>query len=169
MNVVSLPHQTSDDLSKSANVIPNNNNTSMSRTIIQQPSSSNPHPVRFNQELLHNFGINMPTSRQPDGRELPISSSSISTSLIPLPSSLSNNLGINNIHHVNQASITPTRIGTYPMNQSSLNNNYISSQTNFDNHHHLHRIKYRRKDKFQSMNSKIGFLENYDEKILSIS
>ncbi|CAF3790913.1 unnamed protein product [Rotaria sp. Silwood1] len=131
LTVGSSTHQTSDNLSNN-----NNNNISISRNI-QQQNSSNQHPVRFNQELLHNFGINIPTSRQSEIREHSLSSS-ISSSLIPIPSSLSNNLGINNIQHMNQASIIPTMIGTYPIHSSSLNNNYISSQTNFDNHSHNH-------------------------------
>ncbi len=106
LTVVQSPHQTSDDLSLSTT----------SRNII-------PHSVRFNQELLNNFNINIPISRQ---TELPSSPNS-TTSLIPLPSPLTNNLGVN-IHHMNQASITPTMIGTYPTHQSSSHNNY-------DNHH----------------------------------
>ncbi|CAF0790054.1 unnamed protein product [Rotaria sordida] len=132
-------HQTSDDLSISTNSLSNNNNNnniSISRNIIQQQNSSNQHSVRFNQELLHNFGINIPTSRQSEIRE-----HSLSSSLIPLPSSLSNNLGINNLQHMNQASVTPTMIGTHPIHQSPLNNNYIFSQTNFDNHHQHHHHK----------------------------
>ena len=56
------------------------------------------------------------------------SSNSISTtSLIPLPTPIPNNLGVN-MHHMNQASITPTMIGTYPPHQPS-------PHSNFDNHH----------------------------------
>ncbi|CAF3886677.1 unnamed protein product [Rotaria sp. Silwood2] len=132
----SSSHQTSDDLSISTNSLSNsNNNIAISRNIIQQQNPSSQHPVRFNQELLHNFGINIPTSRQPETREHSLSPS-ISSSLIPIPSSLSNTLGINNIQHMNHPSITPTMIGTYPIHESSLNNNYISSQTNFDNYNH---------------------------------
>lgn len=46
------------------------------------------------------------------------------TSLIPLPSPLSHNLGVN-LHSTNQPSLTPTVIGTYP-----------TSYPHFDNHHH---------------------------------
>lgn len=60
------------------------------------------HPVRFNQELLDNFGITIPITKQ-----------SGITELIPLPSPLTNNLGVN-IHSINnQPSLTPTIIGTY--------------------------------------------------------
>ncbi|CAF4181466.1 unnamed protein product, partial [Rotaria magnacalcarata] len=105
MPVVQSSHQTSNDLSVSMN----NMQTSRS-IIIPQQNLSNQYPVRFNQELLHNFGINIPTSRQAEAKEASLSPS-ISTSLVPLPTSLSNNLGINNIHHMNQPSITPTIIG----------------------------------------------------------
>jgi hypothetical protein len=88
--------------------------TSESHNIIPQ------HPVRFNHELLDNFGITIPLSKQsitPDHQS--------TTSLIPLPSPLPNNLGINH-HPINQPSLTPTMIGTYP----------TSSYNNFDHHHH---------------------------------
>ncbi len=67
--------------------------------------STSQHPVRFNQELLDNFGITIPISKQTEFQS--------TTSLIPLPSPLSNNLGVN-IHSINnQPSLTPTMIGTY--------------------------------------------------------
>lgn len=100
---------------------PPSNDLSTSRNIIQQQTPSNQYPVRFNQELLQNFGINIPPPRQ--------SETQLSTSLIPIPSSLSNNLTMNNIHHMNQPSITPTIIGTYPIRQSSLHNTYIPSHS----------------------------------------
>ncbi|CAF2074749.1 unnamed protein product [Rotaria magnacalcarata] len=123
MPVVQSSHQTSNDLSVSMN----NMQTSRS-IIIPQQNLSNQYPVRFNQELLHNFGINIPTSRQAEAKEASLSPS-ISTSLVPLPTSLSNNLGINNIHHMNQPSITPTIIGTYPIRHPVLHNSYISSNS----------------------------------------
>ncbi|CAF1248982.1 unnamed protein product [Adineta steineri] len=107
----SLQHQVSDNLSLSTN------NMSTSHNIM-------PHSVRFNQELLNTFNINIPISRQTE----PSSPNPTSiTSLIPLPSPLSNNLGVN-IHQSNQASLTPTIIGTYPTYQPSSHNN-------FDNYH----------------------------------
>ncbi|CAF1000074.1 unnamed protein product [Adineta ricciae] len=120
-----MMHSTNvDSHSKSMTIIVQNpfddpaNNISNSR-------AHTSHPVRFNQELLNNFNINVPITRQPDHMS---SSNSISTtSLIPLPTPIPNNLGVN-MHHMNQASITPTMIGTYPPHQSS-------PHSNFDNHH----------------------------------
>ncbi|UJR10319.1 hypothetical protein I4U23_014525 [Adineta vaga] len=94
------------------------NNISNSRNLTS-------HPVRFNQELLNNFNINVPITRQAE--HMPSGNSLSTTSLIPLPSPIPSNLGVN-MHHMNQASITPTMIGTYPPHQSS-------SYSNFDNHH----------------------------------
>jgi hypothetical protein len=88
----------------------------------QTPESHNliaQHPVRFNQELLDNFGISVPLSKQAGTAD-----HQSTTSLIPIPSPLSNNLGIN-LHSMNQPSLTPTMIGTYP----------TQSYTHFDNHH----------------------------------
>ena len=96
-----------------------------SRTIIVQnpfddSSHSNvhsQHPVRFNQELLDNFGISIPLTKQPITHEQQQHQST--TNLIPIPTPLSNNLGIN-MHSINQPSLTPTIIGSYP---------------NYDNHY----------------------------------
>ena len=82
---------------------------------------SSQHHVRFNQDLLNNYGINLPMARQssqPGTNEIPPPSPTSVTSLIPLPSPLPNNLGVN-MHHINQASITPTILGGFPMHQSS--------------------------------------------------
>lgn len=103
----------------------------------QQQIQSVPQHVRFNQDLLNNYGINVPVARQssqPGTNETPQSppNSTSITSLIPLPSPLPNNLGVN-IHHMNQASITPTILGGYSIHQSpsqpaNTNNNFISQQ-----------------------------------------
>lgn len=108
----------------------------------QQQMQSIQHHVRFNQDLLHNYGINVPMTRQPSqpGTNEPQSPSNPPsvTSLIPLPSPLPNNLGVN-MHHMNQASITPTIIGGFPLHQSAsqptgTTNTYISAQqTNVQN------------------------------------
>ncbi len=68
---------------------------------------------------MDNFGISIPLPKQTGTTDL-----QSTTSLIPLPSTLSNNLGVN-LHSMNQPSLTPTMIGTYP----------TSSYTHFDNHH----------------------------------
>jgi hypothetical protein len=118
-------------------------NISTARNIVpqqQQPQQIQPvqHHVRFNQDLLNNYGINVPMTRQssqPGINETSQSSpnSTSITSLIPLPSPLPNNLGVN-MHHMNQASITPTILGGFPLHQSSssqstsTNNNFISPQ-----------------------------------------
>lgn len=90
----------------------------MHRTIIVQnpfdDSSHNihsQHPVRFNQELLDNFGISNPLSKPPPPSTAMERQST--TNLIPIPTPLSNNLGLN-IHSMNQPSLTPTMLGTYP-------------------------------------------------------
>ena len=134
---------------------PTNNGTTMTnistaRNIVPQPQQqqqqqpqSVQHHVRFNQDLLHNYGINVPMTRQtsqPGPNEPPQSPSNPPsvTSLIPLPSPLPNNLGVN-MHHMNQASITPTIIGGFPIHPSTSQpggtiNTYISSQqTNVQN------------------------------------
>ncbi len=108
-----------------------------------QQTQSVQHHVRFNQDLLHNYGINVPMTRQtsqPGTIEPPQSPSNPPsvTSLIPLPSPLPNNLGVN-MHHMNQPSITPTIIGGFPVHpsnsqQTGTNNTYISpQQTNVQN------------------------------------
>jgi hypothetical protein len=118
-------------------------NISTARNIVpqqqqqQQQAQSVQHHVRFNQDLLHNYGINVPMTRQtsqPGTIETPQSPSNPPpvTSLIPLPSPLPNNLGVN-MHHMNQPSITPTILGGFPIHQSTsqptgTNNNYISPQ-----------------------------------------
>ena len=101
------------------------------------PNQSVQNHVRFNQDLLHNYGINVPMARQTSqtgSNEPPQSPSNPSsvTSLIPLPVPLSNNLGVN-MHHINQPSITPTILGGFPMHQSNsqvagTNTAYISQQ-----------------------------------------
>ena len=124
---------------------PSNNgpltNISTARNIVPQQlpqqTQSVQHHVRFNQDLLNNYGINVPMTRQssqPGTNETPQSppNSTSITSLIPLPSPLPNNLGVN-MHHMNQASITPTILGGFPIHQSSSqptsnNNNFISPQ-----------------------------------------
>ncbi|CAF1210250.1 unnamed protein product [Rotaria sordida] len=171
------PHQTPDDVSMTSPSMSTNlqrhpsqqtrpplstqtsnngtlTNISMARNIVpQQQTQSSQHHVRFNQDLLNNYGINVPMTRQtsqPGTNETsstssPSNSPSV-TSLIPLPSPLPNNLGVN-MHHMNQASITPTILGGFPIHQSSsqstgTNNNFISpQQTNVqnksDNHHNI--------------------------------
>ncbi|CAF3505803.1 unnamed protein product [Adineta steineri] len=158
------PHQISDDVSMSSPSISTNlqrhpsqqirpqqssnngtlTNLSTARNIVPQPQPSQQqqnqsvqHQVRFNQDLLLNYGINVPMTRQssqPGTNETPQSppNSTSITSLIPLPSPLPNNLGVN-MHHMNQASITPTILGGFPIHQSSsqstsTNNNFISPQ-----------------------------------------
>ena len=167
------PHQTPDDVSMPSPSMPTNlqrhpsqqvrlplppqsiNNGTMTnittaRNIVpqlspqqQQQMQSVQHHVRFNQDLLHNYGINVPMTRQPSqpGTNEPPQSPSNPpsvTSLIPLPSPLPNTLGVN-MHHMNQASITPAIIGGFPLHQSAsqptgTTNTYISAQqTNVQN------------------------------------
>ena len=120
---------------------PNNStltNLSTARNIIPQQTQSIQNHVRFNQDLLNNYGISVSMTRQPsqsgtnEPTTLSPSNSPSVTSLIPLPSPLTNNLGVN-VHHMNQASITPTILGGFPIHQSTsqpigTNNNFISPQ-----------------------------------------
>ena len=75
---------------------------------------------------------------QPGTNDIPSPSPTSVTSLIPLPSPLPNNLGVS-MHHINQASITPTILGGFPMHQSSPQqggnpNAFVSlQQTNVSN------------------------------------
>jgi hypothetical protein len=136
------------NISAARNIVPQQQQQQIQQ--IQQTQSVQ-HHVRFNQDLLNNYGINVPMTRQtsqPGLNEPPPSPSKSTsvTSLIPLPSPLPNNLGVN-MHHMNQASITPTILGGFPIHQSSsqstgTNNNYMSpQQTNIpnklDNHHNV--------------------------------
>ena len=141
---VSVPNNgTLANMAQTRNVLP----SQMQQQQQQQQQiqvSPLPHHVRFNQDLLNNYGINVPMTRQtsqPGTNEAPPPSPSSSTpvtSLIPLPSPLPNNLGVN-IHHMNQASITPTILGGFsvhqsPSQQTANPNNFLPpQQTNMSN------------------------------------
>ena len=132
---------TMTNISTARNIVPQQQQQQIQQV---QQTQSVQHHVRFNQDLLNNYGINVPMARQtsqPGLNEPPQSPSKPTsvTSLIPLPSPLPNNLGVN-MHHMNQASITPTILGGFPIHQSTsqptgTNNNYMPhnkqiSQTN---------------------------------------
>jgi hypothetical protein len=93
------------------------------RTIIVQNPFDNPsNPLEYHHDpSFHQTSnnISIPTNPMRFNQEM-----SNSTSLIPLPSPLPTNLGIN--HHLNQPSITPTMIGAYPPTGMYLNNPHIT-------------------------------------------
>jgi hypothetical protein len=129
------------NISTARNIIPQQQQQQQQQQTQQIQSVQ--HHVRFNQDLLHNYGINVPMTRQssqPGTNEPPQSPSNPPpvTSLIPLPAPLPNNLGVN-MHHMNQPSITPTILGGFPIHpstnqQTGTTNTYISpQQTNVQN------------------------------------